>query len=257
MAANCPGGVVEYRCNICGGKNAAPLEELGRENASCADCKSTVRMRAVVHLLSKGLFSRSLVLSGFPVRTDIKGVGLSDWVGYASGLASCLGYTNTFYHEEPRLDITDIGDDIAGSCDFLISTDVFEHVLPPISRAFAGAKRLLRPGGLLVLTVPFMTECDETAEHFPDLHEFVFEDLTGGRRRLRNRKKDDTYEVFDDLIFHGGPGSTLEMRVFAKKALEDELHRAGFKDIRFENEPFLEYGIYWRDPWSIPITARA
>lgn len=257
MAVSFEKDVVTYRCNICGGKNSAPLDQLGRENSSCSQCGSTVRMRAVAHLLSQGLFARSLVISNFPVRRDIKGVGLSDWDGYGERLATRLNYTNTYYHEEPRLDITNIGDNIAGSCDFLISTDVFEHVLPPVSQAFVGARRLLRPGGLLVLTVPFVTECDETKEHFPDLHDFRIEGVPEQGLRLHNRKQDGTDEVFDDLVFHGGQGSTLEMRVFARQALEQELLSAGFHDVQFQGDAFLDYGIYWQYPWSIPVTARA
>jgi hypothetical protein len=39
-------------------------------------CKSTVRARSIVHLLSIALFGHSLILRDFPVRKDIKGIGL-------------------------------------------------------------------------------------------------------------------------------------------------------------------------------------
>ena len=34
-----------------------------------------------------------------------------------------------------------------------------------------------------------------------------------------NWTADGRIETFDDLVFHGGPGSTLEMRVFSEDAL--------------------------------------
>ena len=39
------------------------------------------------------------------------------------------------------VDITQVPVAMAGGCDFVISTDVFEHVCPPVSRAFDGARR--------------------------------------------------------------------------------------------------------------------
>jgi len=52
-------------------------------------------MRAIVHLLSTELFGESYILRDFPVRPDIRGIGLSDWDGYAGGLPHKLNYTNT------------------------------------------------------------------------------------------------------------------------------------------------------------------
>jgi hypothetical protein len=59
------------------------------------------------------------------------------------------------------------------------------------------------------------------------------------------------------LIFHGGVGSTLEMRAFSEMPLIKEFLRAGFSNIRIFNETSLEYGIYWgtRND-SMPISAR-
>src|SRR5208337_5051049 len=79
---------------------------------------------------------------------------LSDWGGYAAPLALKYRYRNTFFHSEPKLDITNPPDSMRGSLDFLISSDVFEHVLPPVSKAFAGAFDVLKPGGHLILSAP-------------------------------------------------------------------------------------------------------
>lgn len=248
---------VQFTCNICGTHTQCDESLLGREEASCHACGSTVRMRAIVHHVSLAVLGRSIPLTEFPNRPDIRGLGLSDWDGYAIPLSKCFRYTNTYYHCEPRLDITQVPDDLAGSCDFVISTDVFEHVCPPVSPAFEGARKLLKPGGTLVLTVPFMLEESETREHFPNLHEFEIVESAGGRPHLVNTRPDRSQEFFDDLIFHGGPGHTLEMRLFARDSLQRELEAAGFSNIRFDADPVPDFGIHWQHPWSIPIIARA
>jgi len=248
---------VRFRCNICGQDCRCDRSALDREVASCPACGSTLRMRAIVGLLTRELFGSFRPIGELPVRKDIRGVGLSDWHEYAWRLANLVDYTNTYYHQAPRLDITEIGDDIAATCDFIISTDVFEHVLPPVSRAFTGARRLLKPGGLLVLTVPYALEFSHTQEHFPELHEWRLDGDEATGFRLHNRRRDGQDEVFDDLVFHGGPGSTLEMRVFSRDSLLAELRAAGFSDVRIAGEDLPEIGVHWPNPWSLPVIARA
>lgn len=250
-------GVLAYVCNICGAPGRARLAELGREAPSCTACGSTVRMRAVVHLLSRALFGTSLKLADFPRRPDIHGIGLSDWRIYADGLADKLDYTNTFLDEPPRLDIRCVDPSLFGSLDFLIASDVFEHVAPPVAVAFANARRLLKPGGVCIFSVPFVTEAGcRTQEHFPELHDFVVLDGPSGKRLINTTARGERQE-FDSLVFHGGDGLTLEMRCFSEESLVDEFGRAGFREVVFERESELRFGIYWQHPWSVPITARA
>lgn len=245
-----------FRCNICGRESRRPESALEREGASCGWCGSSVRMRAVVHLVSMALFGESIPLPEFPHRPDLRGVGLSDWKRYARGLASRLDYTNTYYHRSPRLDITRVPDSMAASCDFVIASDVFEHVAPPVALAFEGALRLLKPGGTLVLTVPFTLGDAPTAEHFPRLHDFRIEKGRGGQRELVNTTAAGEVERFGDLVFHGGPGDTLEMRVFTREDLLAQLARAGFERIRIASENVPAFGIRWANAWSVPVVAR-
>jgi len=245
---------VTFLCNVCGQRSTVEREQLGRETPSCPRCQSTVRMRGIVHVLSTVLFGRSLPLALFPHRPHLRGLGMSDWVGYAHGLAAKLDYLNTYYHREPRFDVTAPPPAAAASFDFLVSSDVFEHVAPPIDRAFANARDLLRPGGHLVFTVPYVLT-GETVEHFPELHEYELLDFRG-TRILVNRTRAGRLQVFENLCFHGGEGDTLEMRQFARATLVRQLAAAGFTDIRFWGESYLAYGIYWPSPLSLPITAR-
>ena len=181
---------------------------------------------------------------------------MTGWDGYVSRLSKAIpGFRNTFLHMEPKLDITDVPDELAGTLDFLISSDVFEHVPPPVSVAFANARKLLKPGGVFILTVPF-GRGDDTAEHFPDLHDWEL--LTDSPApRLRNRTRDGREQEFSDLHFHGGDGLTIEMRVFTRASAIRELEAAGFYDIQIRDEADLEHGIVWGPGGSVPITARA
>jgi SAM-dependent methyltransferase len=249
-------GRAVFRCNLCDTVNLARPDELGREIGSCRGCVSTVRFRAIVHLLSLELFGASLPLSAFPSRRDLVGIGLTDWDGYASVLAERLSYTNTFLHQEPRLDIARVPRSLWSTCDFLISSDVFEHVPPPVWRAFQGARRLLKPGGLLLLTVPFVNRTDKTFEHYPDLWEWELVEQDG-KAVLVNTTRDGRRQTFVDPYHHGGAGLNVEMRLFGQSDLLRRLRRAGFEDIQIRGEPCLEFGVYWTATEHLPITARA
>jgi hypothetical protein len=136
---------VRFRCNICGRVAQAPLSQLDREKVSCR-CGSTVRMRALAHVLSLELFGESYALPEMPLRRDLVGVDMSGTAKLANRLAERIGYTNTFLHKPPYLNIVDPGPEWLARCDFVVSSDVFEHVELPASRAFANTLRLLKPG---------------------------------------------------------------------------------------------------------------
>jgi hypothetical protein len=247
-----------FTCNVCGhGNQGVPLPLVqNREAQSCAQCRSSLRMRSLVHLLSTELFGEPRMLPDFPVDKSIAGLGMSDWDGYAIGLAHKLSYTNTYYHMEPRLDIANVPAKSLGRNRFVISSDVFEHIPGfALERAFANSRALLCDGGVFIFTVPYVTE-GETREHFPRLHDFHIEERDG-RRILHNRTMDGTQEVFEDLVFHGGDGMTLEMRMFSEPDLLRRLRAAGFSsaEVRIDHAP--EFGIMWPIDHSVPIVARA
>lgn len=249
-------GTLTFECNVCGTICETPAAALSREEVSCTSCGSTVRMRGMMHALSIALFGRAIALPDFPDRKDLVGKGMSDWKGYANPLSKKLDYINTYYHMAPKLDITSISTQDEQSVDFLLSTDVFEHVAPPVSIAFENAKKMLKPGGAFIFSVPYSLEA-ATQEHFPNLHEFKIE-TRKGKRTLINRTRESRIEEFSDLVFHGSSvgGETLEMRVFSETGLLKDLQQAGFKDVQIMKEPYFEFGIYWPSPWSVPIIAR-
>jgi hypothetical protein len=244
--------MISFTCNICGQPNT--LAAFDHEGASCSGCESNVRLRALVYLLSVELFGEAFLLPEFPCLPAIRGLGLSDQENYSTRLAKKFDYLNTFYDREPYLDITRPHPDRYGSYDFILSSDVFEHIAAPVERAFDEAHKLLKPHGLLCLSVPFSL-LDSTIERFPGLHEFAVVPL-GNKPVLINRTRDGALEIRDDLVFHGGEGATLEMRVFSHRDLEKMLAAAGFKTLRFLTETIPEFGIFFEGGCSLPVVAR-
>lgn len=249
---------IEFRCNICGKTSQAPLSVVNdREAPSCSHCHSSLRMRSVVRALSLALFGKSLVIPDFPKDKNILGLGMSDWDGYALPLSSKLGYINTFYDRDPRLDIMNLSGSNwrDNTYDFVISSDVFEHIPPPVAIAFENIFRLLKPGGAFIFTVPF-TKTGITQEYFPELHDYRIVTTEDGKRILVNYTCDGREQIFDNLVFHGGSGFTLEMRLFSEPCLMNDLQQAGFEQISIHTENQPEIGIIWPISWAVPITAR-
>lgn len=247
-------GTLTYRCNICGRVCKTLVSDLRREQPSCR-CGSTVRTRSIIHILSTELFGQSLALPDFPKRPDLLGWGMSD-AGYSDLLPRKLSYVNTFYHKEPRFDITaPLDPALEDTLDFLISTEVFEHINPPVSVGFENGCRLLKPNGIFIFSVPYTLD-RETREHFPDLYKYEVVDLAGPNQLLKNTTRTGQEQMFDKLVFHGGPGATLEMRVFSQAGLMSELKQAGFGTVKIYSEPCWEFGIYWHDNRSLPMAAR-
>ncbi len=244
--------MINFICNLCGTSNA--VEAIPWETPTCSSCGSNVRMRAIIYMLALELFGEARLLPEFPRCGNVKGFGMSDAQCYSTLLGEKVNYTNTFYDREPYLDITESHSDRHGTYDFILSSDVFEHVAPPIERAFEEAYRLLKPYGVLCITVPSVI-ADQTDEHYPDLHQYSVIELAG-EHVLINRKKDRTLEVHDNLVFHGGIGTTLEMRLFAQADLVRKLKGAGFLDVVLQMEPVDQFGIVFDGPWSRPLVAR-
>ena len=242
--------------NITGKLDQCAADRIGREETVGRESRTNMRTRALVYALLKAL-GLNTVLPANPVRRDIRGIGLSDLEIYAKPLSDLFGYRNTFYHRRPRLDVSN-----AESCalwaglDFITSSDVFEHVPPPVRRTFANCRRMLKPGGVMVFTVPYTF--GPTVEHYPDLHRWRVRKRLFGKWVLENETADGRRWVRDDLVFHGGLGSTIEMRVFGLEDLKADLLAAGFKSVEIVEEDVPLYGIWNRhERWSLPIIARA
>lgn len=210
-------------------------------------------MRSLAHVLTLELLGKSTVLEDLP-RTAIKGGGLSDWAGYADRLTDRFDYSNTYFHTAPRLDICRPDEAWFGQFDFMIASDVFEHVFAPVSDAFEGAFNVLRPGGLFVMTAPY-DDRPKTSEHYPPgatLRTVEFD----GEFVVVQRDRSGVFRLDPEPVFHGGPGSTLEMRMFSLPDLVTLMVDAGFEDVRVHDQAWPPFGVFPPHPWGLPITGR-
>ncbi len=195
-----------------------------------------------------------LAFPEFPPIKGIRGLGMSDLPAIAGPLAGKFDYTNTFYDQEPLFDVTKPDDRDRARYDFIVSSEVMEHVPSPVERAFATLCSMLKPDGFLVLTVPYSFR-PETDEHFSALNEYSLA-APGGHTVLVNRRADGSFEVFENLKFHGGHGSTIEMREFSEVSLRAMLLGAGFSSVHVAAEAWPEFGVEPVESFSLPIVAR-
>jgi SAM-dependent methyltransferase len=173
----------------------------------------------------------------------MSGIGMSDWDVYAQEFSRIFKYTNTFFHSDPFLDITS-NDSAAmySDLDFVICSEVLEHVLPPVSAALQNIFGMLKPGGTLILSVPSL-EGYETIEHYPHISEFSIIN-EGNEYVVLNTRPDGHSERHTHPIFHGGPGSVLEFRVFGEGDILSMLRHVGFSVTRLEFDESIGY--FWK-----------
>ncbi len=239
----------EYReltlfvCNVCGASNCLPRSRLTREDGHCAKCRCYGRLRSIVYAVTSHFSPDENILASMPPRKQIRGIGCSDW-GYVDLLAEKFGYVNTFYDEAPQLDLCNVDWSRwpAGSVDFITCTDVLEHVAPPIERVFENMYRLLKPGGVAILTVPCSLE-PTTREHFVDLHDWRIDTTDDKHRVLIDRRRDGTIDRYDNLCFHAGVGLTLEFRLFSRRGLIDSVERVGLRMAKVYDRSIEPYAI--------------
>lgn len=233
-----------FTCNICGGETPAESDVLHREARVCIHCGSNARFRAVTLSLTQGLFGSPRPLAEVSPDPSIRGFGCSDADPYAGRLATLFSYTNTFFHTEPRLDICDWNTFASyRGARFAICTDVLEHTIQEPLVALSNLHQALAPGGFLVVSAPTYGHA-ATLEKYP------------GVTTYRVAREDDNYvvhyvtssgETKTDLapIFHGGPGSVLEMRVMSHATMMSDLRTAGFSQVSIPDEGFERYGAVW------------
>ena len=113
------------------------------------------------------------------------------------------------------------------SFDFITCTDVLEHVEPPLDDVFDNMYRLLKPGGVAILTVPTSLGTRH-ARTFPRSARLADRDRRRPASAGEPPRATATIERFDDLCFHGGEGLTLEFRLFSRKGLIESATAAGF-----------------------------
>jgi SAM-dependent methyltransferase len=244
-----------YACNITGGKFDVDECEKDRELASRFGFNS--RDRAICYVFTKLFYGKCKTLSELKENKALKGIGMTD-TGCADIFEKKFDYTNTFYHTSPYLDIyNDEHLKNYNDLDFIISSDVFQHIdpYPSVQIAFDNLYKMLKKGGSIIFSAPFTY--NEHVEHFPNLYDYEIKE-ENDTFTLYNTTIDNKTEIFDNLNFHGGPGNVLEMRVFSKKSIISFLEKSGFVDIIFYeiNKTMKKYGIFWANTDSLIISAK-
>jgi SAM-dependent methyltransferase len=244
--------MIQFTCNICGGGNVCSPEQLHRELLRCATCGANARFRGIAHAVQTELLGDTATpLRAAQPMKACRGIGMSDTEIYAAELQRLFSYTNTYYHTTPRLDVTDPAS-AAGyrDLDFIISSDVLEHVHAPVTRALAHMNAMLKPGGVLILTVPYLGGY-ETIEHYPHLMEYRIVSL-GDSYSVVNLRPDGAIEHFVKPSFHGGPGSVLELRIFGEGDLLAMLAYTGFA-AKILAPALPDIGYIWNEAVESPL----
>lgn len=233
---------LRFRCNLCGMKTSYATSHLGREVVSCGWCGSTVRCRAVMYVFTREVLGEAAAVKDLRTRSDLTGLGFSDPSVYSRRLAQLTEYTNSWFHRRPRRDLTNLSTFEGKTYDYLICSEVLEHVDRPVELVFSNLYALLNPGGLLVFTVPVAD--GETTEHFPPMVRYAVK-LDKQGWKLHGQLPDGRDYVARHLRFHGGPGSTLEMRVFGRRSVVSALRGAGFNHVAELVEEDPRFGLVW------------
>lgn len=236
---------LKFRCNACGRRTSSLEKRIARETPSCGWCGSNVRVRALIRSIGRELFGTLQPAPAWPEGDSRRGLGFSDPAVYAAHLARSTHYANSWFHTEPYRDLLQLSTFGGETFDYVVCSEVLEHVNQPVQMAIDNLFAILRPGGVLFLTVP--ARDGESTEHFPALTSYeVFQDESGDWV-LSGTTDDGAKYRATELLFHGGPGSVVEMRVCGRDTLHRSLTRAGFVDVWEELVEDVEIGVAWRD----------
>jgi hypothetical protein len=137
----------------------------------------------------------------FPAGKSVKGIGLTDPAPVAALLAQRFTYVNTYMDAKPRVNIRSDPSPL-GPLDFLVASEVFEHVEPPVMDAFNNAASMLKPSGVLFLTVPWVHEGDGR-QILPDLYDWKLV-RDGDQWAIIDRTS-----RYPGMSFNGSPGPSI------------------------------------------------
>lgn len=228
QSSGCYGLVV--LCIMCA--SAVGLTSIGRpdmvrEGMICGHCGSSWRMRSVILAILTGLRLPHHPLPAIDADWSRIGLGCSDDVRLAAALSHRFRYVNTFLDEFPRLDISHPPQHAISTFEFVVTSDVLEHVLPPLSEAVDGLYSLVRPGGFAVVSVPVSATDGPCREHYSGLTSYTVG--TGGQVEWVDGQGNERVDVEPE--WHGGSGRTLAFRQFTDESFVTCLEEAGFTDV--------------------------
>lgn len=242
---------VRFKCCICGHNQTIARFSQHREMADCAGCGSGPRSRALIYAVLKTIYGDATTdLRSQDARKHIRGIGMSDGEQLSSLLSEKLDYQNTLFHADPFLDVCDKASTVRYSdLSFVICSEVLEHTRQTPVEILPNIRQMLLPGGVLILTTPTV-HMPNTIEWYGGA-ETVAVEKSGESFVVRWRNRRGVEYVDTNPSFHGGPGETLEMRVFSHSELISAGERSGFKVSVIDFDPSRGYG--WPHLWQQDI----
>ena len=194
------------QCNICGWEGEFGRPEHGREGTICGNCVSTGRLRAVMYWFGRLEGRENEPVHAWPAAKQKAILESSPRGPYAMMLAEKYDYYETEF-DPARIAAGDQPRKFAdfqklhypdGTFDVVIASDVFEHVRDDAA-GYSEIYRTLKPGGTLILTVPY-------SHHIPSTV-----------KRVDTSGPDDV--LLMEAEYHGGGGHTLTYRNYGRDLL--------------------------------------
>jgi SAM-dependent methyltransferase len=201
------------RCNVCGWTDRFLRLDRGREGTVCSNCGSTSRNRAVAFVLARVLEENQPTFR-WKYRRTMRMLESSARGALAMYFRRKFDYYGTEFDPEkiasgkrPRdyADFQKLHYD-ADTFDFVVASDVFEHIRHDAD-AMRELQRVLKPGGYLILTVPYDDERADTIQ------------------RVDTSGPTDVHLL--PPRYHGGGGHTLAYREYGRDLI-DLVRSAGF-----------------------------
>ena len=151
---------------------------------------------------------------------------MSDHPGFFAHFAAKFDVSNSYHHKFPFCDLFSVPDEAIGQFEFVVCSDVLEHVAGSPLAAVEGLWKLLKPGGFAVITVP-VGGSRETLEYYPGLSEFEIHE--GPLVRWKDHEGIERVDPNPEM--HGGDGLVLAFRRYGKNDFEGVLRCARFINI--------------------------
>lgn len=169
------------------------------------------------------------------------GLGISDNPEMAKFFRRCFNYSNSELDVNPIVDLLNPPESLSGLYDFVICSDVLEHVPPSPDRAIVSLASFLRPGGIAMVSVP--VSGGDTDEYYPGIVSWSMENGA-----LHWTDTAGTTHIDPDPEIHGGDGLTIAFRTWGAEDFERAVLESGFSSIE-RLVPCPELGVP-EMPWT-------